>query len=244
MQRTIVRSVFITLGSLIGFVGLLALLLGIFSPITMAKIFDGVNGNISLYFYKSNYEKTKNINDLYLVVNKSIQFKNDLSIVECFPILLREPRYDEFMDFLNENSTKEGTMLQKVMLSNEDNRLKSRYVRALVSINMLDEAFRFAVTDLSDPDNFVISSLVEFVGENTLEADNYDSIYLRLDAFEQSYNAAVTDFERAKMSRKAYEAAQFLVVVYDYIDALGFVAKAQIEAKRDSFSVIFNTLIS
>lgn len=244
MQKTIVKSIFITLGSLIGAAGLVALLLGIFSPITMAKAFEGINGNISIYFYKSNYEKTKDIKDLYMVVNKSIKFENNLSIVEYFPKLLKEPRYDEFMDAVDDSNTKEGSMLQKVMLSNEDNRLKIRYVRALMSVNMADESFRFAISDFEDPDNFVIAGLVEFVGANTLNMQEYNAIYLRLEAFEQSYNNATTDFERAKMSRKALEVAQFLVAKYDYIGDPGFATQAEIELKRDGFKAIFNALIA
>ena len=233
-----------------GVVGLTALFLGIFTPITMARIFEGSDGNISLYFYKENYQKHKDINNLYLVVDKSIKFNNNSGIAEYYPKLNKEDRYDELIDFLNEENAKTDNMLQKVMMSNEDNRLKTRYVTAIAELGMRSEAFTFAVNDLNNANsanNFALAPLAKYVGASTLGDATYNAVYALLDSFELRYNTAASandKFESAKMSRKALEVSEFLITVYDHINVPGFATLDDIKAKRDSFSAIFVLLIA
>ncbi len=71
MKDLVVKTVLFTLAFILGIVVLVFGALAIFTPITLAEVFDGTGGySASIHFYQKNYEKTGEIEDLALLALK------------------------------------------------------------------------------------------------------------------------------------------------------------------------------
>ncbi len=74
MKKLVVKTSLITLATIVGAVIIAFFSLWIFSPKTLANVFDGVGAySASLYFYEQNYNKTEDIRDLALLVDELIK---------------------------------------------------------------------------------------------------------------------------------------------------------------------------
>jgi len=134
----------------------------IFSPQSMAK-FTGSLGmkNASLYYSTVQYKRDKNINSLYIVINKSIELKKYNNIEKYCDILFEKQDYYDFIayveakninDVANGNSSSIDKINLMISLSNEDMYLKNKYVDALIHKNKVEQAFEFAKSDLQTLD--------------------------------------------------------------------------------------------
>ncbi len=134
----------------------------IFSPQSMAK-FTGSLGmkNASLYYSTVQYNRDKNINSLYIVINKSIELKKYKNIEKyCVKLFEKQDYYDfiayvetkNINDVVNGNSSNIDKINLMISLSNEDMYLKNKYVDALVHRNKVQQAFEFAKNDLQSLD--------------------------------------------------------------------------------------------
>lgn len=135
----------------------------IFSPQSMAK-FTGSLGmkNASLYYSTVQYKRDKNINSLYIVINKSIELKKYNNIEKYCDILFEKQDYYDFIayveakninDVANGNSSSIDKINLMISLSNEDMYLKNKYVDALIHKNKVEQAFEFAKSDLQTLDS-------------------------------------------------------------------------------------------
>lgn len=135
----------------------------IFSPQSMAK-FTGSLGmkNASLYYSTVQYNRDKNINSLYIVINKSIELKKYKNIEKyCVKLFEKQDYYDfiayvetkNINDVVNGNSSNIDKINLMISLSNEDMYLKNKYVDALVHRNKVQQAFEFAKNDLQSLDS-------------------------------------------------------------------------------------------
>jgi len=195
MVKLILKTSLITLASIIVVLGVISLFVGVFSPVSFANLFENLGANnASMYFYVKAYERTPNINTLFAVVNKSIQFGVPEGTIKYYQILEQnyDTQYAAFMDFVNENNytSSSGVVLNKVSVSNEDNYLKCRYVLALAQTGDIEGAFDYAVKDFyahagtvgggtggsglpdifgyAEDFNFVFAGLTNYLGEEIL----------------------------------------------------------------------------
>lgn len=165
--------------------------------------------NLSLSAYEYNYQTTEDINDLYLLLNKSIQAKNSEYIVKSYENLQRQSDYEDFIKFVeNRGINNCASTLEMLYLSNEDNYLKGKYVIALKDFKGDDIAFNFAFGDLNarvvttsaDRINFVlgyyISSLKNSDDFALISADVKDAIY---NYFMGCYNIYQTEIINLKI---------------------------------------------
>ena len=137
--------------------------------------------NVSLSAYEYNYKITNDINDLYLLVTKSIQAKNDEYIVKSYETLERQDIYFDFVAYVETAHLNNcASTLEMLYLSNEDNYLKGKYTLALKSFKSDKDAFDYAyanmvnanITSSSDRINFVLGYYINTLGE----ADDFSLI--------------------------------------------------------------------
>ena len=219
-------------------------MIGVFFPINFAKLFESTGSTrASFYFYEKAYHKSTDINNIYTLVNKAIDFKIDKKVVQYYEKLSSHDRYGEFIDFINEhNYSQDSSVLVNSMLTNEDNRLKTRYVTSLANID-LDKAFKYAIDDLfatsitsdNNPNiNFVLAGLYEYINadnikyfeatayakDNTLVADKIMQTYLDLSQEYERIKAELpnANYLLAVYSGKLVDMCQTMILIDKYVD--------------------------
>ena len=71
MRKLVIKTASITLAVVIGLMVILFGALCIFSPSSVAKLFDGAGGySASVFFYEKQYNKSQQLDDLYVLVLK------------------------------------------------------------------------------------------------------------------------------------------------------------------------------
>jgi hypothetical protein len=243
MQKLIVRTALITLAGVIVLTGVVSLFIGIFSPLTFARMFEDLGGHkTSMFFYVKNYERDNNINNLHMVVDKAITFKFNEDIIKYYELLEAEEDYYAFISFLDyENVKAATTVLEKALFFNEDNRLKNRYIEALAKVGRFDDAFEFAANNLfspqfNDPLLFVFTGLIDFVNDdnfglfNEIKMDPYTHEPNRTVAGQilAKYNMVVHHYElnegahpaviNAVLVQRLMEMNRFLYVLSDNVE--------------------------
>lgn len=84
MKKLVIKTICITLASLIGAFVLAFGAVTLFAPKCLGELFDGVgNYSASVFFYEKQYEKTDDINDLYRLVSK-IDIEKDATVAEKY----------------------------------------------------------------------------------------------------------------------------------------------------------------
>ena len=241
MSKLIIKTALITLGIIVGLLGIVCLIIGVFFPIKFATLFESTGSySASYYFYEQAYGKSTDINKTYTLLDKAIQFKLDSKVVKYYEKLSAYDRYDEFIDFVNKNNyDQDSKVLVNVMMSNEDNRLKTRYVSSLANRD-LDKAFKFAVQDLYKTSivdgqlnvNFVIAGLYEHINADTIkyfQNSEYsknstlvaDQIKNNFDALYTLYQGKKTDssnYVLALYSGKLVDMCQTMILVDKFLD--------------------------
>lgn len=201
------------------------------TPGFLAKIYEKVNVKTSMKYYIRQYEKTETTSDLYTVVDKAISFKNDDVLLEYFPELSERENYNELINYVNSlNYNEENATAVNLFMVNEDNRLKSRYVKALAEDNV-GIAFSYAILDLNnmlsqmegsevvgkDGLNFVFSGLASKVEDmkTYFTAENVNKIKTFYSELKDEYtnNSELTDFEKIVYCYKTIEVGQFLLLM-------------------------------
>ncbi len=95
MKDLIVKTVLITLASLVGVFLLTFGALALFSPITLAEVFDGTGGySSSIRFYELQYEKTGEIDDLAILTVKINQDVDAELSEKYLEELINHPDFD------------------------------------------------------------------------------------------------------------------------------------------------------
>ena len=81
MKKVVLKTIAITLASIVLALGLFFGSFALFSPITLAKFFDGLGVySLSINFYESNFNKTKKVSDLAIIAYDQVRMAN-LSII-------------------------------------------------------------------------------------------------------------------------------------------------------------------
>lgn len=153
-NQVILKTALISFVSVI-ITGILSLsVLTIFSPVSLARFTSslGLNG-VSTYYYERAYQKTGDINTLYHLLNKNIATANEEKIVINFERLFDSgaQKYYDFIDYINEYNLSSSIDPQlKLYVANEDGRLKSRYVTALMRTQKTGLALQMVAQEMLD----------------------------------------------------------------------------------------------
>lgn len=143
----------------------------LFTPRTMANITAKLGmDSVSLYYSKVQFKRDKNINSLYIVVNKAIAQKKYKDTEKYLKKLFAMPNYDDFILFIEsenlENVSKEAnfdTISLMISVANEDRYLKNKYVESLIKNDMMSSAHEFAYADLCENgDTFTLGARIHW----------------------------------------------------------------------------------
>ena len=173
-NKIIAKTASITLGCLLLLSMLTLSLFTLFNPISLAKLTSSLGLNsLSVYYYELSYKKTEDINDLYSLLNKTMQIRDYEKIISNFELLYNNgsEEYYILINELNEQVLTNNSINQaRMYIVNEDRYLKSRYVSALCRINEKEKALQFAFDDFLNENftsiedyskiNFVIASYI------------------------------------------------------------------------------------
>jgi len=172
-------------------------ILSIFFPKTYGNLLFSVGfKNLSLPAYEHSYTLSNDINDLYLLVSKSISANNSEYIVKSYDILQRQADYKKFIEYVEKTNINAcSSTLEMLYLSNEDNYLKGKYVIALKAFKGNDAACEYAYNDLKkyigvtsseERINFVFGY---YVGElKTKEDCEYLTYEIKRDIYDYFYH--------------------------------------------------------
>lgn len=185
----------------------------------------------SIKMYERAYKKDNSISNLHLLVSKSIVMSNDDILMKYYPQLEKHESYNEFISALDSaNYDPKADVIVNVKLSNEDNRLKTRYVTALAKEDF-DGAFDYAVADLYNTDvnsnaiNFCVAGLAKYIdnakAEYFVDLDKTDYAMTVSQKIEQLYNdlklryseSAGSDYDKAILSGKLVDMLQFMLLI-------------------------------
>jgi len=172
----------------------------IFAPRAYADFVYAVGfKNSSLKSYEYNYNKTQDINDLYLLLSKSIILNNSDYIISAYETLEALEDYEDFIEYVEKrNFDKASSKFAMIFVANEDNYLKGEYVEALYKHNK-ERAFTYAYNDLVNSDVAVLSDRINFVlGSFIAICDSNDAKYFTEEVINEIvnyYNELVTIFD-------------------------------------------------
>ncbi len=177
----------------------------LFAPKTVAQSCENLGlNNLSLQMYQRSYEKEKDVQTLHTLVSKSISFKNGSSVIKYYPKLESHKDYNQYIAALDKaNFDKDAKVLVNLKLSNEDNRLKTRYV-AYLSDKDFAKSFDYAVADIYDIDtqelytNFCIIGLV-----NNIDADNISLFTTSENSYGKALCEKIKELKEALATRYA-----------------------------------------
>lgn len=191
MKKLVIKTICITLASLIGAFALAFGAVALFAPKWLGGFFDGVgNYSATVFFYQKQYEKTEDINDLYTLVSK-INIDADAEMAENYYFELISHK-----DFDN--------LCAKIDLENRAVLAKDYYFGiyclSLAKNDKLDNALSFAKT---------------YVDENGYTANNP----FRILVMEYTANASNEEIQKIKTALGLIQDdSQYLVVDKNYIE--------------------------
>lgn len=152
MKKLVIKVVLISLVAIIAIASITYLMLSIFSPITLAKLYGNVGGyKIATGYAEKQYEKTGNIEDIVLAADYAYKTEDDETVIKCTELALNDSGYAEYR------------------LENEDRVLilLSHYIKAKYAIAggeiATEQAFKYLVGYKS---NNVVETLIVAAYEN------------------------------------------------------------------------------
>lgn len=99
MGKLILKTASITLAAVVGVFGALYAIFAIFSPKVLAAAYDKLgNYGLSVYYYESQYKKTEDLNDLYILCVKLDENSDAKKTEEYLSLLVRDDGYIAFCE--------------------------------------------------------------------------------------------------------------------------------------------------
>jgi len=147
-----------TLGIIIVLIMAFVIYGSLFAPRMMSNLTTSLGmQNASLYYSKVQYSRDKNINSLYIVINKSIELNSYKNTEKYLAKLFEYSNYYDFIAFVEseninnvaKNTNSVNTISLMISMSNEDMYLKNEYIESLINNKKFDKAIQMAFFDLS-----------------------------------------------------------------------------------------------
>lgn len=147
IEKSILKTFFITLGVLFALTVLTILTMSIFFPKIMYGFCSNLGfKNLSFYFAEKQYSQSQNINDLHTTIYMAYDIENNSAIIKYSEILFASPDYEQFIDYINDlNYNSTSIMQARVALTNENNYLLNKYIRALIEEKDFTNAVDFSL---------------------------------------------------------------------------------------------------
>ena len=139
-------------------------MLAIFFPLNWANFMFALGlKNASLISYTANYHKTNTIDDLYLLIGKSITSKNYEYQIKFIPELFEKEGYSFFITQVeNKNIAASPTRQAVLYVGNEDEYLKGKYVVALYNSDMKAQALSYCINSVKNIEVNNLSDRISF----------------------------------------------------------------------------------
>lgn len=159
-------------------VGSVWVLMANLKPAKVGALAYKINWNgYALKLYEREYNKTGNLDSLYMALNISIKTGKDDKVIELYDKFSDNENYNSYMVFVNSENLKEDTNpIIKSTLLNEDNYLKNCYIQSLLNKHEDQTAFNFALSE-----NLNMSPKYDELGNylfaNFCKKDNIDRFY-------------------------------------------------------------------
>ena len=97
MKKLVIKTIAITIAVMLGVVVVAFGVTSLIAPKFLANIFDGVGGySASIFFYEKQYEKTEDIYDLVLLVDKIEKEKDSVLAEEYLYKLINHEQFNEY----------------------------------------------------------------------------------------------------------------------------------------------------
>ena len=142
MTKVVLKTIAITLASVVLAIGLFFGSFALFSPITLANFFDGMGCySLSITFYESNFNKTQKVSDLATLVVKIDQEKDSERAEKYLKILVEFDKFEEFC--ASEDKYSQSQMAAKDYYLGE-------YVYALLKNGKFLDAFNLSFDYIDD----------------------------------------------------------------------------------------------
>lgn len=156
--------------------------------------------------YLRDYDKSKDVNSIYMATNLSIKLKDYASIEDSYVELSNHKDYEALVNQVNEDNSKlDIDSLTLSTLLNEDEYLKNNYVLALVNLNKWQVAFEYACNDFEgvvptadSTGNYLFGNIVSYMplgGADAFEGQVLADINAY---FDNMYNILTTEFDVSK----------------------------------------------
>ena len=228
------------------------MLVALISPITLAHAYNNINHNLSIKYYEKAYRRTKDVDDLYNLVNQSIEFKKDKKLVKYFPMLESHDKYEALIKYIDtRNYDSESSLESNVFSSREDNRLKTRYVSVLIKTDP-EAAFDYAYQDMMNEDSredydFALVGLSAdiTVVKNYMDSTFVGDLVVYYNEVKEKYEtskSADDKFDEALLCYRSLSICQFMLLIdRSGVEGLDSVA---LGADKDNLTHDFGILLA
>lgn len=181
IKKTILSTSLITFGIFLMVIYVALLVISWFFPILIADLSMQVgNEGLACSYYNLDYDKTGDLNSAYKAVSLAVKDCNSNKIEKYYA---KFEKHEDYLDYITEiniiNSKTDLNDYAKSFILNEDNYLKTQYVKALIKNCKKEQAIKYAIDNFRTPyqNNF---DLLKF--EECLKYTMTSEIYL-LDIF-------------------------------------------------------------
>ncbi len=145
MKKLVIKTSLITLACIVGASIIAFFSLWLFSPKSLGKVFDGVGSySVSVYFYEQSYNKSKDIVDLALLVDKLDENTDNERLETYLEKMVTADSFDEYC--LSQDSGQTGLISTKEYYT-------GIYAITLINNDKLDTAIDF-MTGLVKKDGY------------------------------------------------------------------------------------------
>lgn len=231
IEKGILKTSLLTLGALITIVLIFAVVMSVFFPKNMYRFCSSLGFDNWAYNYaKMQYDKSKDINDLHTLIYSAYKIENDDAIISYTEILVQSPHYKDFIEYINKlNISSTEDFMAQIVMSNENNYLKNRYVRSLCNCNKFDSACDYVLQEtviyqdwsLPNRTEWLLSSILEYQKNQfapnysflkNMQSDGHTLIYL----FENYIDRIITAYDDLKADSSIIENGEFLKQALSY----------------------------
>lgn len=194
-------------------------MLAIAYPLDWANIIFSLGlKNASLISYSAHYEKTKDIDDLYLLIGKSIMAKNNEYQIKYIPELFEKEDYGFFVNQVeNKNIASSYSRQATLYVANETEYLKGKYVVALYESGMKAQGLSYAINDLKETNIDKLSDKLSFVlgyYVNNMNATEYGDVAVYVNEIYEYYNEIKAVYDNYDVtSEEGGEVAKFYLAL-------------------------------
>lgn len=207
-KKMILTTILWTLTALVGITAIFVCVMFFAFPKNVGDFFYSLGNNgIASSMYMRVYEKDNDISYCYKALNIEIGRKNNSRIVDIYETFEKDKNASDFMSQLkNRNENLNIGLLEKSSLLNEEDYLKNRYVKALISSSDSRKAYNLAVNYFSDYRNFTFKNQGVYALHHFINLEGYNDFDVApsgfegklIDAIKEYFDSCINIFENNK----------------------------------------------